>query len=228
MRRRPIARSVIAAAVAACALLIAPVHVAPAQADPCPDVDVVFARGTNEPPPLGPVGDVFVAALRPLVGDKSVGVYGVNYPANMDFNLAIDGIRDAAAHVSDMAKTCPKTKMVLSGFSQGAAVMGFVTADAVPDGVPQDVLAQGLPKPLPSEVADHVAAVVLFGTPSDRFMDSIGMPPIVIGPRYKAKTLELCADGDVICSDQGDFGAHGLYTVNGLPNQGAQYAASKL
>lgn len=40
-----------AALVAMCALPITPVS--PAAAQPCPDVEVVFARGTYEPPGVG-------------------------------------------------------------------------------------------------------------------------------------------------------------------------------
>ncbi|SPX88524.1 cutinase [Mycobacterium xenopi] len=89
-------------------------------------------------------------------------VYPVNYPASDQWDTGIDGIRDAGAHVQSTATNCPKTKMVLGGFSQGAAVMGFVTSPAVPDGVDPATV----PKPLQPEVADHVAAVVLFGTPN--------------------------------------------------------------
>ena len=42
------------------ALVSAPAPVA--VADPCPDVDLVFARGTAEPPGLGRVGDALAAA----------------------------------------------------------------------------------------------------------------------------------------------------------------------
>jgi cutinase len=58
-----------------------------------------------------------------------------------------------------MAATCSHTEMVLGGFSQGAAVMGFVTANVIPDGAP-DV---GVPNPMPPDMANHVAAVALFG-----------------------------------------------------------------
>ena len=51
--------------------------------------------------------------------------------------------------------------MMLGGYSQGAAVMGFVTSDAVLGGVDPATV----PKPLQPEVAAHVAAVVLFGVP---------------------------------------------------------------
>lgn len=53
-----------------------------AAAEPCPDVEVVFARGTTERPGAGSVGNAFAEALRAQVGEKSVGLYPVNYPAS--------------------------------------------------------------------------------------------------------------------------------------------------
>ena len=37
-------------------------------AAPCPDIEVVFARGTTEPPGVGGVGQAFVDSLRSQVG----------------------------------------------------------------------------------------------------------------------------------------------------------------
>lgn len=48
-----------AAAVTTPGLLSA--HVPMVSAEPCPDVEVVFARGTGEPPGIGSVGGLFVA-----------------------------------------------------------------------------------------------------------------------------------------------------------------------
>src|SRR5271163_1968579 len=79
----------------------------------CPNVEVVFARGTGESPGVGYFGDAFVDTLRPKLGGKSLGVYGVNYPATMDFPTALDGIDDAGNHVEQTAANCPNTKMVL-------------------------------------------------------------------------------------------------------------------
>lgn len=201
-----------------------------ANAEPCPDVDVVFARGTSERPGVGGIGSGFVDALRGQLGGRSLAVYPVNYPASSDFGnpefpaTFIDGIRDASSHLESMAANCPKTREVLGGFSQGAAVAGFVTSAAVPRGISP----AAVPKPMPPDVANHVAAVVLFGTPSDQFLEHYGAPAIAIGPAYQAKTLRLCAPGDPVCGGGSDGAAHASYVVNGMAGQAASYAASHL
>jgi hypothetical protein len=201
------------------------VPVPSADAAACPDAEVVFARGTTELPGVGPTGDAFVDSLRPRIGAKSLGVYAVDYPAAMDFATAVDGIADARAHILATSANCPKTKMVLGGFSQGAAVMGFVTASVVPDGVsPLDV-----PAPMPPEVANHVSAVALFGKPSPRFMKVIKDPSVDIGPSYVSKTVDLCVDNDLVCDPHGkSFSVHNQYAETGTVDQGATFVATKL
>ncbi|PQM53235.1 cutinase family protein [Mycobacterium sp. UM_Kg27] len=209
----------------------------PASAQPCPDVEVVFARGTGEPPGVGGIGQSFVDALHAKVGARSFEVYPVNYAASNDFGggvdfarTVVDGIRDAGTHIENTAANCPNTRIVLGGFSQGAALAGYTTSAEIPKEVPADYLAY-IPKPMPSSVADHVAAVVLFGTPSAEFLQPNGAPPVRIGPRYASKALELCADGDTICNGAPAGGppfAHASYGVNGMTEQGAEYAAAHL
>ncbi|OSC40233.1 cutinase family protein [Mycobacterium decipiens] len=216
------------AALTTSALLSLPVPTV--SAEPCPDVEVVFARGTAEPPGIGAVGGLFVDALRAQIGARSLGVYAVNYPASNDFassdfpKTVIDGIRDASSHIQTIATSCPNTRQVLGGYSQGAAVAGYVTAAAVPPGVPADAV----PAPMAPEIANHVAAVTLFGAPSAQFLGQYGAPPIAIGPLYQPKTLQLCAQGDSICGDGNSPVAHGLYAVNGMVGQGADFAANHL
>lgn len=198
---------------------------AAASAERCLDAEVVFARGTGEPAGVGPTGQAFVDGLRPRIGGRSLGVYPVNYPASDQWETGVDGIRDAGAHVVSMAGRCPQTKMVLGGYSQGAAVMGFVTSAAVPDGVDPATV----PKPLAPEVADHVAAVVLFGMPNVRAMNFLGQPPVVIGPTYQAKTVKVCVVEDPVCSDGLNFAAHNSYADDrGMIGQGVDFAASRL
>jgi cutinase len=238
MGLRQIARFLVipvVALISVCALVAGPIPVGSAQ--PCPDVDVVFARGTGEPPGVGGIGEPFIDSLRSQVGAKSLNVYPVNYEASSDFSdrvqfaqSVVDGIKDAGNHVQSTAANCPNTKIVLGGYSQGAAVAGFVTSAAIPAGVPAEYLPF-LPKPLPPEVANHVAAVTLFGKPSSEWLQSYGAPAIVIGPLYAPKTIDLCAPGDTICD--GDAGgvpspAHASYPVNGMTAQAADFAASHL
>ena len=201
-----------------------------ASGEPCPDTEVVFARGTGEDPGVGPTGQAFVDALRGRLGGKSMGVYPVNYPASDQWSTGLDGIRDAGAHVVSMAGSCPNTKMVLGGYSQGAAVMGFVTSPAVPDSIPADVDPATIPKPLSPDVANHVAAVVLFGTPNVRAMNLLGQPQVVIGPLYQAKTIQVCATEDPVCSEGMNFAAHDTYAANDgdVINKGVDFAASHL
>ena len=153
---RVINRLVVVSGVAAAALLSPSFTPPSASAAACTDVQVVFARGTFEAPGVGGVGQAFVDSLRSKIGDKSMDVYPVNYPASLDFATAADGVIDARNKVQDVANTCPNTEIVLGGFSQGAAVAGYITADAVPPGF---TLPQGITGPMPSDVADHVAAV---------------------------------------------------------------------
>jgi cutinase len=236
MTGRRIARFFGAVVVTSWATLLS-VPVPSASAQPCPDVEVVFARGTSEPPGVGGVGQAFVDALRSQVGTRSMDVYPVNYAASSDFGdpmgfarTVVEGIRDAGAHVESTAANCPNTRMVLGGYSQGAVVAGFVTSAVIPDAVPAEYRAF-VPNPMPPQVADHVAAVTLLGKPSDQFMRDIGAPPIVIGPSYVSKTIDLCADGDTICNGApagGPTVAHALYSMNGMVTQAAAFAAGRL
>jgi cutinase len=235
MRLRQIGRVLIAALVIVGGLFSAPIAISSAQ--PCPDVEAVFARGTSEPPGVGGIGEPFVDELRTAIGPKSLDVYPVNYEASSDFSdriqfaqSVVDGIKDATSHIEATAANCPKTRIVLGGYSQGAVVAGFVTSASIPQGVPEEYRSF-LPQPMPAEIANHVAAVTLFGKPSAQWLQNYGAPVVVIGPLYAPKTLELCADGDTICN--GDPGglpsfAHTTYPANGMTQQAVDFAASHL
>ena len=199
-----------------------------AAAEPCPDVQVIFARGTFEPAGVGVTGQAFVDALTGKLGGKSVDVYPVNYPASLDFATAANGVIDASNKVRDVAASCPNTKMVLGGYSQGAAVVAYSTEDAVPPGFN---LPDGITGPMAPEVANHVVAVALFGKPSSGFLQMIytGAPPITVGKLYTGKTTDLCIPEDNVCSPTGtDNGAHTLYAVNGMTAQAADFAARRV
>jgi cutinase len=211
------------------ALSSASIDIASASAAPCPGIEVTFARATTEPPGVGGVGQAFVDSLRSQVGDRSVGVYPVNYPASDDFaSSASAGANDASAHVQSMAASCPNTKIVLGGYSQGAMVIDLITIAQFP-------VAGLTPATIPAEVADRVAAVAVFGNPSDRYL---GAPVSEVSPWYGAKAIDLCAPGDPVCTPGGPLAlpshdelfsaVHLSYAQSGMPSQAATFVASHL
>ncbi|MGH3954039.1 MAG: cutinase family protein [Mycobacterium sp.] len=206
--------------------MITPGATTPATAaDRCSDVEVVFARGTLEPEGVGETGRAFVDALRARLGGTSMDVYPVNYPASLDFPRAADGVADTSNEIMTLAAQCPNTKIVLGGYSQGAAVAAYTTADTVPAGF---TLPAGIAGPMPASVANHIAAVALFGKPSAGFVHMLDRdaPPITIGHLYTTKTIDLCVPEDPVCAPGGDDqGAHGAYMSNGMIDQGADFAA---
>jgi cutinase len=195
-----------AAAALAAASVIAPAAtpfstatLIPAASAACPDAEVVFARGRHEPPGVGAVGDALVASLRSKVG-VSVGVYGVNWPADLS---ATSGANDMRAHVQSMATICPNTRMVLGGYSLGATAADLAIR-AMPPGMNQ-----------------HIAAVALFGNGARRLGPA---------PAFAGKTIDQCADGDPICGRGLNWPSHlqPSYLGSGLVEQAASFIAGKL
>lgn len=205
----------IAGAISATAALSPTLLIATPVADaaPCPDVEIVFARGTTEPPGVGGIGQAFVDSLRSQLGGRSVGVYAVNYPASNDFSRSTPaGGDDMSAYVQSMAANCPGTKMVLGGYSQGAAVVDLATTY------------------MPTDVSDNVAAAAEFGGARSTFADSLSAGPLPsVGPLYAGKTIEMCVPNDPICYQGGwDMRAHGAYVQTGMVNDAAAFAASRI
>jgi cutinase len=219
-----------AASTLAAAALIGPqaTGLAAAQDPSCSAVEVMFARGTLEAPGVGATGQAFVDSLNAQLGGTPVGVYGVDYPASLDFQAAAQGVGDATTKVEQIAASCPDTKIVLGGYSQGAAVAGYTTFDAIPAGLslPDDITG-----PMPPAIAKHVAAVALFGTPDDWFLNLVdkSAPSIAIGHLYTAKTVQECNTGDPVCFAGGlDRSAHSAYKDNGTTDQAAAFVAKQL
>ena len=227
MTARRLARLLGVALVTTCAALLRPPI--STSAAPCPDVEVTFARGTDEAPGVGGVGQAFIGSLRSQVGSRSLGVYAVNYPADEDFApSASAGADDAHTHVQSMVANCPNTKLVLGGYGQGAMVIDLIT-------IAQAQFAGLIPQILTADEADHVAALALFGNPADRYL---GAPVSVVSPWYGAKAIDLCAPGDSVCTPGGPLAmpshdelfsaAHLSYQGSGMPGQAVTFVAGHL
>src|SRR5262249_1133276 len=175
------------ALVTATGLLVTPTAAQVAHATDCPDAEVVFARGTNEPPGMGKVGDAFVDSLRQQTGGMNIATYGVNYAASKLQLHGGDGANDVINHVKKTVSDCPNTKIVLGGYSQGASVMDIVA------GVPIGGITFG--SSLPADLASHVTAVATFGDIADRAGGSLPAQSAMFG----SKAIDLCNPNDPIC-----------------------------
>ena len=214
-----------AAGLLASAMLLAPATTPnllasiPKASASCPDVDVAFARGRLESPGAGTVGNAFVSALRSRV-HRNVSLYAVRYPADNQVDV---GANDMSAHVQSEIDNCPNTRIVLGGYSLGAAVTDVVVA--------APIAAFGFTNPLPPGADQHIAAVALFGNGSQ------WVGPITnFNPAYNDRTIDLCHGTDPICnpadphtwSDNWPQHAASGYINDGMVNQGADFVAGKL
>ncbi|TEY87520.1 hypothetical protein BOTCAL_0001g00460 [Botryotinia calthae] len=146
------------------------------EARACSDVTVIFARGTTETGTLGTVvGPPFLAALKSALGSSSVTMNGVDYPADVaGFLQGGDraGSQKMATMVTSTLSSCPDTKIVISGYSQGGQ------------------LVHNAAKLLPAETTAKISSAVIFGDPDN------GDPVQGVSAD---KTDIICHAGDNIC-----------------------------
>ncbi|KKW65647.1 MULTISPECIES: cutinase family protein [Mycolicibacterium] len=218
----------VAAVVLAAAGLIAPAtpgyqgfagFVPVAAAQSCPQAELIFARGRTESPGAGVIGNALISAIRSKT-DKSINLYSVNYPADYEVDI---GANDMSARIQDMATRCPDTRLVLGGYSLGAAVTDVVLA--------APIAALGFKNPLPAGMDRHIAAIALFGN------GIAWVGPITnFSPLYGERTIELCHGADPICSPadpktwEGNWPDHAAraYINAGMVNQAADFIVARL
>jgi cutinase len=188
-----------------------------ARAD-CPNVELIFARGTAEPPGLGLTGDALLAALQPALHGRNVQAYAVDYPASYNFLTTGDAANDARDHIAQMVDQCPATRLVLGGFSQGAAAVSMLA------GVPplgNTIGNFGSAPALDPGLAGKVAAVAVFGNPGNRFNTPLSTTGLFAG-----RAIDLCSPGDPVCVVGGrDRDAHHDYDSAPYPGQAAGFIA---
>lgn len=206
------------ALVIAAGLLATPAAAPQASADDCPDVEVIFARGTNEPPGLGRVGDAFVDSLRQQINGLNILPYGVNYAASKLQLHGGDGANDTIDRVKKSVEKCPNTKIVLGGYSQGASVMDIVA------GVPIGGISWG--STLPAQYANNIAAVATFGDVADRAGGTLPSQSAMLG----SKAIDLCNPNDPIChaGPGNEWSGHTEGYVPVYTTQAAAFVAQKL
>jgi cutinase len=187
-------------------------------ADDCADVEVVFARGTDEPPGLGRVGAAFVDSLRKQAVGMNIDTYGVDYKAGKLQLHGGDGAKDAISHIKSTVSSCPDTKIVLGGYSQGASVVNIVAGNKLAGITWAD--------PLPPQYASAVAAVVTFGDVATRTEEALSTRNLPLS----SKAIDLCNPSDPIChaGPGNEWSGHTDGYVPVYTTQAAVFAAAKL
>ncbi|KAJ5824159.1 hypothetical protein N7447_006499 [Penicillium robsamsonii] len=149
----------------------------------CKELTFIFARGTTEMGNMGSVvGPPVATQLKSLTGDK-VTVQGVTYPADAAGNalMGASGGPVMAKLVEQALSQCPKTKILLGGYSQGAMVVHNAAN---------------------SLAAGQIAAAVLFGDP---------LKTQSVGKLASGKVKEFCHLGDPVCLNGANGMAHITY-----------------
>ncbi|KAF9699393.1 hypothetical protein EKO04_002648 [Ascochyta lentis] len=147
----------------------------------CRAVTVIYARGTTQEGNVGSAdseGPTFFNALASRLGGVSrLAIQGVTYPADI-FGFLAGGDANGATTMFNLINTaiskCPSTKIVVSGYSQGAQLVHTAT------------------QRLTAAAAARVSAVVTFG---DADRDE------TFGSVATSKVLIICHNGDNICDN---------------------------
>ncbi|KAJ4271308.1 hypothetical protein NW762_000010 [Fusarium torreyae] len=173
----------------------------------CPKgAHIIVVRGSLEPQGPGIMGEVAEKVLK-LLPDSDME--SLVYPALYDpyIESQTEGVRAMTALVNNYAKSCPKTDLIIMGFSQGAHVTMDVMCGASSDGFPATL-------PQPSYITDKVASIILMGDPSLTEGQSFhvgsshgsGIFPrkLPVGcDSISDKTISICDAGDPFCEAGG-------------------------
>ncbi|GIG87930.1 cutinase family protein [Plantactinospora endophytica] len=157
-RRPRLLAFVVAGAATVAGLAVAsPTYAAQAPTNTCPQVEIIGARGSLQPPGLG-INLTPLAQQITQQSPQTVRTTALNYPATL-FNYAgsvRQGVTELQRVMAATAAKCADTRFVLTGYSQGANVIG----DALVGG------GLGGSSALTADLAARISSVLLFGDPT--------------------------------------------------------------
>jgi cutinase len=138
----------------------------------CAQVSIITARASTEAAGEGITGALAQAIQRD--SNQTVSRASVNYPATLNnyAGSSLQGINALKAQLTNLVNSCPDTKVVLLGYSQGAHVVGDVLGGG------QGGSLGATTAPVAANISRHVVAVATFGDPRH----------VANGPNFNAGT----------------------------------------
>jgi acetylxylan esterase len=235
-RRRLAALLTAAAAggLALTAVATTPAGAVPAQGSGCAAVSIITARASTEAAGEGITGALVTQVVN--ASRQTVSRASVSYPASLNnyANSQAQGVSAAKTQLTNLVNSCPNTKVVLLGYSQGANVVG-------------DVLGGGgggslgaTTAPVADNIASHVAAEVTFGDPrhvTNQAFDLGTSRRNGLFPRTNAQLQKLgtmaakiqayCDNNDEFCDSGASLNVHLTY-LNRDQNAAANFILGKV
>ncbi|KAH7024438.1 Alpha/Beta hydrolase protein [Microdochium trichocladiopsis] len=205
----------------------------------CQSVHVFIARGSTEPYP-GRQGALATAICS---GISSCGYEDITYPATFDnyCTSAQAGVVNGKAAITAYAARCPNAKLVLTGYSQGAHVIGDILGGGGGNlGSCTQQTSTGLSRT--SSPGNKIAAALFFGdvrhVASQSYNTGSGAAGAGMWPRSSSQLSSLntyssvmrswCLSGDNVCAAGGrDPSAHTSY-FNVFTQEAAAWVKTKL
>lgn len=205
---------------------------------PCDDVHFFLARGNNEPYP-GRQGDLVAATCD---GVANCGYENLIYSAlftDLSCQTTYDGCIAGVTQITAYADRCPKSKLILAGYSQGAQIVTDILGGG--GGLSFNDCNQPSTPPLDRSTSpgNRLSAVIAFGNTRHtanqpyNFLDGSVMDGLY--PRtdsamldgiaaYANITRDWCAANDPICANSKQVS--GVSTHLGYYNVYSQEAAA--
>jgi hypothetical protein len=153
------------------AVVASPAHAVPSSGG-CAQVSIITARASTEAAGEGITGALVTQVVN--ASTQTVSRAAVSYPATLNnyANSSLQGINALKTQLTNLVNSCPNTKVVLMGYSQGAHVVGDVLGGG------QGGSLGATTAPVASSISSHVVAVATFGDPRH----------VASGPNFNAGT----------------------------------------
>lgn len=229
----------------------------PASAASCPDVKIIYVRGSGAPVNNNAGYQTFKSALESKLKTSNLNYEftDLNYPAvgvgldNLDVTLGAyigggeayafgdsvkQGIKNLTREVN--SSTCPNTKYVVAGYSQGAMVVSGGLEKLNPSkliyaatfGDPKIYLPEGAGAIPPACRGTNLSSYRIYVPDCRAYKGLLGAKNPYTTTAYQGKIGTWCNKRDIFCSSHFSITSHTSYEKDGLYEDASRLIFSKI